>query len=241
MYRDVNIALANELAMLSERIGVDFWNAREAANSQPFCHLHKPGAGVGGACIPVYPQFIIEMAQKVNSKANITETGRTINNSMPSYCVQQAKLLLISSMERKRPMAPNSEDILSDKVVALLGLAFRGDVSDTRLSPTYEIITELAKLGIKKINVHDPMVKDDDCLSALSKEREISITLTSDLHKTIEGSDLIILVTDHKEYKNISSEEVKGIPLYDGRKWLDERKLGKSAYAAIGMFYNKKN
>ncbi|HYZ65782.1 MAG TPA: nucleotide sugar dehydrogenase, partial [Nitrososphaeraceae archaeon] len=62
VYRDVNIALSNELAKLCEKLGVDFWEAREAANSQPFCNLHKPGVGVGGACIPVYPQFVIDIA-----------------------------------------------------------------------------------------------------------------------------------------------------------------------------------
>ena len=63
IYRDVNIALANELSVLSEKLGIDFWEAQNAANSQPFCHIHKPGIGVGGACIPVYPQFILEVAE----------------------------------------------------------------------------------------------------------------------------------------------------------------------------------
>src|ERR687893_797201 len=125
VYRDVNIALANEMAKFCEKAGVDFWEAREAANSQPFCHIHKPGAGVGGACIPVYPQFILHAANMIGVDCNIVRYGRTINDSMPAYCVEQAmKLIDVSD--------------LSKCTVALLGLGFRGGVSDTRMSPTYK-------------------------------------------------------------------------------------------------------
>src|SRR5918997_1880395 len=90
VYRDVNIALANEMAKFCEKAGVDFWEAREAANSQPFCHLHKPGPGVGGACIPVYPHFILHAANLTGVDCKIVRFGRSINDSMPSYCVNQA-------------------------------------------------------------------------------------------------------------------------------------------------------
>src|ERR687890_433414 len=74
--RDVNIALANEMAKFCEKAGVDFWEAREAANSQPFCHIHKPGVGVGGACIPVYPQFVLYAAKKSRVDCRIISLGR---------------------------------------------------------------------------------------------------------------------------------------------------------------------
>src|SRR5919204_6451434 len=125
VYRDVNIALANEMARFCESVGVDFWQAREAANSQPFCHIHKPGAGVGGACIPVYPQFILHTARMSRVECNLTSCGRNVNDSMPAYCVEQAMKLV------------NGTDDVSKSTVALLGLAFRGGVSDTRLTPTY--------------------------------------------------------------------------------------------------------
>src|SRR5919106_1169424 len=76
VYRDVNIALANEMAKFCEKAGVDFWEAREAANSQPFCHIHKPGVGVGGACIPVYPQFVLYAARKSGVECRIISFGR---------------------------------------------------------------------------------------------------------------------------------------------------------------------
>ena len=120
VYRDVNIALANELAIFSERLGINFWEVRNAANSQPFCHIHKPGIGVGGACIPVYPQFILKTAKVLKVDCKLTRSGRLLNNSMPKYCVRQA-LKLIKSKNYK------------DLRITLLGLAFRGGVSDTQI------------------------------------------------------------------------------------------------------------
>src|ERR671939_336358 len=123
VYRDVNIALANELAKFCEKVGVNFWEAREAANSQPFCNLHMPGVGVGGACIPVYPQFVIETARRLGTQCELTSQSRTINNSMPAYCVNEAVHLL----------EERSKKSISGSTVTLLGLSFRGGVSDTRL------------------------------------------------------------------------------------------------------------
>src|SRR5205807_4601678 len=94
VYRDVNIALANELAKFCEKVGVNFWESRDAANSQPFCHLHSPGESVGGACIPVYPQFILHAADQVKVNCDITRLGRAVNDAMPAFCVREAIKLL---------------------------------------------------------------------------------------------------------------------------------------------------
>ena len=213
VYRDVNIALANEMAKFCERVGVDFWESREAANSQPFCHIHKPGAGVGGACIPVYPQFVLHTAEVNNIECSITRLGRNVNDSMPSYCVAQATKLL------------NSKD-LSQTIITLLGLAFRGGVSDTRLSPTYKVIDELKKLKVKEIRVHDPLVTCDTNLPH-------DVVLMSSLSQAVRGADLIILVSDHSEYRNLTSDIIDGAPIYDGRGILDKSKfLGR--FASIG-------
>lgn len=213
VYRDVNIALANEMAKLCEKVGVNFWEAREAANSQPFCHIHKPGAGVGGACIPVYPQFILHTADINNVECNITRLGRNINDSMPAYCVDQAvKLLGIDA---------------SQATVALLGLAFRGGVSDTRLSPTYKVVEELNKMKVKEIRVHDPFVASDPKLPHY-------VILTSSLSQAVHGADLVMLVSDHPEYRNLKRQDVGGVPVYDGRGILDESRFAAGRFASIG-------
>ncbi len=214
VYRDVNIALANEVAKFCEKAGVDFWEAREAANSQPFCHIHKPGVGVGGACIPVYPQFILHAARKSGVECRIISIGRNINDAMPAYCVERAMKLIDRS------------DV-SKCIVALLGLGFRGGVSDTRLSPTYKVIEELKKLRVKEIRVHDPLVTRDPNLPA-------DIMLTSDLSRVAKKADLVMLISDHAEYHNIINEKLNGASVYDGRGILDRSRFPARRFASIG-------
>jgi nucleotide sugar dehydrogenase len=214
VYRDVNIALANEMAKFCEKAGVDFWEAREAANSQPFCHIHKPGVGVGGACIPVYPQFVLYAARKSGVECRIISFGRNVNDSMPAYCVEQAMKLIDRS------------DI-SKCSIALLGLAFRGGVSDTRLSPTYKVIEELKKLKVKEIRVHDPLVRRDPNLPQ-------DVILTSDLSRVTKNADLVMLISDHPEYRNITSKDLNSAPVYDGRGILDRSGFADSMFASIG-------
>jgi nucleotide sugar dehydrogenase len=215
VYRDVNIALANEMAKFCEAAGIDFWQARDAANSQPYCQIHKPGIGVGGACIPVYPQFILDVAKKINVLCEVTNISRSINDGMPAYCVRQAiRLLKFSELPKS--------------TITILGLAFRGDVSDTRLSPTYSIIKELQKFGVTNINIHDPLVSDDPRLSNFE-----SVNLTSDLKRALRNSDLVILSTDHQVYKKLGNKFFGNIPVYDGRGLL--KNLGKRKMLVIGQ------
>ena len=216
VYRDVNIALANELAIFSERLGINFWEVRIAANSQPFCHIHKPGIGVGGACIPVYPQFILKTAKDLALDCKITRLGRLLNNSMPKYCVRQA-LRLVKPKKYK------------DLRITLLGLAFRGGVSDTRLSPTYDVMKELQKLKVKKIIVHDPLVKNDGLFS-----KHKNTFLVNDLDVALKGADLIIIMADHEEYKKLSNNSIGTSVLYDGRGIITEDKLTGVSHAMIG-------
>ena len=216
VYRDVNIALANELAIFSEKLGINFWEVRDAANSQPFCHIHKPGIGVGGACIPVYPQFILKTAKSLKVECNLTKYSRSLNNFMPKYCVKQAVKLL------------KSKNFASLKIT-LLGLAFRGGVSDTRLSPTYEVIKELRKLKVKEIRVHDPLVKNDKFISKYD-----NIQLFNNLYESIKNTDLIIIIADHDEYKKLPFETLQKIPLYDGRGIINKDRNTLENYSSIG-------
>jgi nucleotide sugar dehydrogenase len=247
VYRDVNIALANELAKFCEKLGVDFWEARDAANSQPFCHIHKPGVGVGGACIPVYPQFILHTADRIKIDCNITRMSRDINDSMPAYCVERAIKLLEEQEEEEEEEEMNNDSkkrkgreqlqkgSINNKsgkvIITLLGLAFRGGVSDTRLSPTYKVIEEFQKLmKVKEIRVHDPLVIKDPTLSGKQ-----NIILTSNLNEAIQGTDLVMLIADHPEYRTLTSADLGGIPVYDGRGMLDRSKFNHSEFASIGV------
>ena len=224
VYRDVNIALANELAKVAEQLKVDCWEARAASNSQPFCNIHKPGIGVGGACIPVYPHFLIEVANKLKQQCDIVKITRKINLSMPAYCVENAvELMRIAGKD------------ISNSNVAILGLAFRSEVEDTRLSPTYDIINELLALGCR-IVVHDPYVKEDEKIPE-------QVKLTNDLSYTLTNADLVIVATDHKKYSKLTKKTIEKyvtdpVVVYDGRGILTESKFRGTFFGSIGRGYN---
>jgi nucleotide sugar dehydrogenase len=216
VYRDVNIALANELAKLSDKLNIDFWEAKKAANSQNFCHIHDPGIGVGGACIPIYPQFILDVATRNKINCRITKTARTINNDMPAYSLNNA----LKMLPRKG---------IRQAKITILGLAFRGGVSDTRLSPTYEIVKELTKLKIKDVIVHDPLVKEDDLIS-----KHKNVELVNNLDYAVTNRDLIILATNHQEYLMLNTSIIGQTPIYDGRGYLNPGDFEKNLYRGIG-------
>jgi nucleotide sugar dehydrogenase len=216
VYRDVNIALANELAVLCEKMGIDFWEAKSAANSQPFCNIHDPGIGVGGACIPVYPQFILDVATKNKIDCKITKTSRAINDGMPAYALSKA-LKMISKKDIKKAR------------VSILGLSFRGGVSDTRLSPTYALVRKLLQLKITNIIIHDPLATDE-----LLASKNKTIKITDDLNFSIKNRDLIILATDHKEYSTLSKEITGKTPIYDGRGILNQNSFDDVLFKGIG-------
>lgn len=218
-YRDVNIALANELADYCEKIGISFWETRKGANSQPFCHLHYPGTGVGGFCIPVYPRIIIEDADKVGKTMSLLQYSRRINDNMPKKCVHDALNLLLKNKIK-----------LKNTKIAVLGLGFRGDVIDTRLSPTYDVVTEFLKQGCN-VTVHDPYVFED-------KNLPKSVSLSKNLKDVTKDANLIFISTDHKIYSKLTpnsfSKNKKAILVFDGRNILSKKNFTSAKIQTIG-------
>ncbi|MEM2351079.1 MAG: nucleotide sugar dehydrogenase [Thermoproteota archaeon] len=190
IYRDVNIALANELAALCEKIGVSFDEVQAAANSQPFSHLHSPGIGVGGACIPVYPHFILNTAAEHGLDLQITKMARGINEHATE--VFTSKIVNAIRFLGKEPSLCN---------FALLGLSFRGGTSDTRFSPALKVLSFIEKLGTN-IRVCDPLVRgiEGKCYEIIK-----------DWKRAVENADVIIIASDHKEFREIDVEELSNI------------------------------
>ncbi len=220
VYRDVNIALANELAGLCRDLGVDYEEVRLAANSQPYSHLHRPGTGVGGLCIPIYPKFLIWRARAVGRNLPLTTTARRVNEDMPAEVAD----LVREGVERLN---------LSDPRITILGLAFRGDVPDTRLSPTYDLVREIVSMGFRDLVVHDPLIKEDDMLSGMG------ISLVNDLSEALSGAEVAVISTDHSAYRMRSSELFslsKDLRLViDGRHVIDVDSLPPgSLYVGVG-------
>ncbi len=134
-YRDVNIALANEFAEAASDFGIDVTEAIAAANTQPFSHIHQPGVGVGGHCIPVYPRFLLE-----GTRVRLPEAAREINDGMAVYAVERL-----------------SEAIggLAGKTVVILGLSYRADIKEAAFSSAFLMAKELTARGARTL-IHDP-------------------------------------------------------------------------------------
>ncbi len=152
LYRDVNIALANELALISERYGADVFEVIKTANTQPFCNIHKPGAGVGGHCIPVYPWFVIDENTK------LIKTAREVNDSMPEYVVDKVS----------KTLSEHGESV-KDSNVLIAGLVYRPGVKEVYHTPAREVIKKLRKLGAN-VYGYDPVLSEDEMKSMLGVE-----------------------------------------------------------------------
>jgi len=139
-YRDVNIALANEFARFAEATGINVYEVIEAANSQPYSHLHRPGIAVGGHCIPVYPKLYLAG----DPDARLPAVSREVNEAVPARAVRQLADLAGG---------------LSGLRVAVLGVAYRSGVKETAFSGVFAIVRELALLGAIPL-VHDPLFSD---------------------------------------------------------------------------------
>jgi len=179
-YRDVNIALANEFAKICEEIKVNVWEAIALANKHPRVNILNPGPGVGGHCISVDPWFIVE----VYKNAKLIRCARELNDSMPYYVCD----LLCKELERRE---------IENAKVAIFGVAYKGNVEDTRESPGRKVIEYLLSKGIS-ISIYDPYVKTFDYP-------------LEDLKDAVKNADAILVITDHKDFKNFKEEEIREI------------------------------
>ncbi len=183
VFRDINIAIANELSKISEKLEVDFYEIRDAVNSEPSGNILNPGAGVGGHCIPVYPHFLIQTAKNLGIQPTLIKAGREVNMSMPQHVVTK----ITQSLEYI------NKNLQVAKIV-LLGLSYRGNVKEHGYSPTIDIINLLKDLQAN-VYLHDPLYN--------SKEiQDIgSINFVEDLEEVLIQADCIVLLADHKDYE----------------------------------------
>ncbi len=192
VYRDVNIALANELAIAAMLLGVNFYAAREAANTaKPYINIHLPGPGVGGACIPVYPYFLASKLLEKHYIPRLMLIARQVNEQMPLTVVKlMEQLVKMYKIEKKTAK------------IAILGVAFRGDIDDTRLSPTHDIVALLRARGYSNIWAHDPFVQYDPILDGLG------VRLRNNINEVLDGADIVIVATRHSAYKGLKLSEI---------------------------------
>jgi UDP-N-acetyl-D-mannosaminuronic acid dehydrogenase len=221
-YRDVNIAFANEMALCCERMGVDAFEVRGLINARPDRNVHRPGAGVGGHCLPKDSwllKFGVETygqspslksqspntkSQTANSKSQIADSSsvlrliplaREINDSMPGHMVG---LIEEGLAEAGRELARAR--------VALLGVAYLENADDTRNTPAADLAALLQARGAEVV-AHDPHVREADWRRALDDRREVA--LTKDLGAALAGADCAAVVTKHREYCELRPEALR--------------------------------
>lgn len=205
-YRDVNIALANEFATFARSNGIDIFSVIEAANSQPFSHIHQPGISVGGHCIPVYPRLYLSN----DPSAVVPAASREANEKMPAFFAG----LLAGALDKP----------ISDARVLVLGLAYRGGVKEWAFSGTFPLVAELERLGAH-VYVNDPLYSDEE-LRAFGFEPS----------ETGGSFDGVILHTDHAEYTQLGPEMFDGIQvLVDGRDSIDPTPWEEAGVRYLGL------
>ena len=172
-YRDVNIALANELAKIQPTIGVNVWEAIRLANFHPRVNIHQPGPGVGGHCIAVDPWFLVELNPEL---AQIIHLARQTNDGMPAYTAQ----LTADILKAKGVAQPK---------VAALGLAFKGNIDDMRESPSVDVVKQMKNKNLHVV-AYDPHIKTNNIDVQTQNEDE-----------AFDGASAIVILTSHDEFK----------------------------------------
>lgn len=192
-FRDVNIAFANELSVISDKLGIDVWRVIELANHHPRVNVLSPGPGVGGHCIAVDPWFIVDA---VPEEAILTRTARQVNDAKPQHVVDQVLSALNDVPEAR---------------VAVLGLTFKANIDDVRESPSVTIVESLAKQAPKlHLDVVDPNVHEMP-----NRLADFMNTDLTSLDKALDAADLVLLLVDHKEFVSIDHSRLLGKKVID--------------------------
>lgn len=205
-YRDINIAFANELAKISDQIGVNVWEAINFANFHPRVNIHLPGPGVGGHCIAVDPWFLVEKQPEL---AQMIHLARNTNDSMPAYTAERSKQIL-------------EENGIENGKVTVLGLAFKANIDDMRESPSMEVVKHLRKQNVK-FTAYDPHA------STLEFEEQ-----TDSFDEAVSGADLLLILTDHQVFKDLNANQtaelVKTPMVFDTKNCIERSKWEQSGF-----------
>ncbi len=179
-YRNINIGLINELAMLCDKMGINIWEVIEAAKTKPYgFQAFYPGPGLGGHCIPLDPYYLSWKAREYGFHTSMIEASMMINDRMPEYCVERAARIL---NKVKKP--------LNGSKVLVLGVAYKQDIDDYRESPAIKVINHLEERGAEVV-FFDPYIKE---YKHEGKVKRGADALTKEL---IESADLVMITTAH--------------------------------------------
>lgn len=192
-FRDVNIAFANELSLISDKLGIDVWELISLANKHPRVNILQPGPGVGGHCIAVDPWFIVSTDRE---NSNLIRTAREVNDGKPDWVIGKVQ---------------DAVGVQSEPLIAVLGLAFKPNIDDLRESPAMDITAKLAAdIPNAKILAVEPNV------SELPKKLEgLSNVKFAQFDDAIEKADVVLLLVDHNEFKLVQATALAGKQVVD--------------------------
>jgi UDP-N-acetyl-D-mannosaminuronic acid dehydrogenase len=214
-YRDVQIAFANEIALLCEKLGLNAFEIRSLVNTCPFRDMHIPGAGVGGHCLPK-DSWLLSYGVKNDYIPKITALARDINDTMSEHMVELIKEALSDGKVE-----------MEGAVVSVLGLAYLPDSDDSRNSPAAPIIRKINALGAT-VKVHDPYVKEFE-----------GVNIFSNIDDVLKGSDCLVLVTSHSAYKDLELEHIKVMMqnpvIVDGRDFFEKKLYTDNGFVYKGV------
>jgi UDP-N-acetyl-D-mannosaminuronic acid dehydrogenase len=190
----VNIAFANELSLICEKLGINVWELIELANHHPRVKILQPGPGVGGHCIAVDPWFIVDSAPEL---AQLIQTSRKVNDGKPHYILSKVKEKLKG---KEKP------------VVACLGLSFKADIDDLRESPAMEIAEQLAKEKLGTLLIVEPHI--ETLPSQLSSFLQVKLV---ELEEALQRAQVILLLVNHRAFYEVDRKLLAGKDVIDTR------------------------
>ena len=183
--RDVQIAFANELSIICDKLDIDVWELISLANRHPRINILQPGPGVGGHCIAVDPWFIVS---KTPDEAKLIHTARKVNDAKPEWVINKVKIAIADFLQA------NPDKTAKDVTVACYGLAFKPDIDDLRESPALNITKKIAEMHVGKVIAVEPNIKE---LPVMNTSLEL---VSFDDAKQI--ADVHLLLVDHKQFKS---------------------------------------
>lgn len=191
-FRDVNIAFANELSVICDKLDINVWELIALANRHPRVNILQPGPGVGGHCIAVDPWFIVA---KTPEQARLIRTAREVNDAKPEWVIEQVKIKIVEFLQA------HPEKTIKEVTVACYGLAFKPDIDDLRESPALEITKKLAEQGLNILAIEPNISELPDNL------QKISLVSLDQADK----ADVSVLLVAHKQFKSLSTIDKKWV------------------------------
>lgn len=200
-FRDVNIAFANELSIICDKIGISTWELIRLANRHPRVNILQPGPGVGGHCIAVDPWFIVSQCP---NEAQLIRTAREVNDGKPEWVLNKVKFAIAEFLQA------NPTKTVKDVTIACFGLAFKPDIDDLRESPALYIAEKIVESHAGPVFVVEPNIHE----LPESKFKEFKLIKTE---AAMAEADIVVLLVDHKEFKKIPASMMMKKKLIDTR------------------------